>query len=117
MSHYVNHQAMREVFAPLEAQDNPQERAAQIEKVEAEFCISILEQYERTSYELKMLGWSTGQIADLLDMSERKVKNFIRCYSERTGSRNPLERHVTENVIDISHLVARRAKADLPTPA
>jgi DNA-directed RNA polymerase specialized sigma24 family protein len=110
MSTYVNRQAMREIFAPLEAQDDPRMRVDQIEKIEAEFCISILEQYERTAYELKTQGLSTGQIADLFDVSERKVKNFIRWYSERTGRRNPLERYSTENVIDISHIVTRAKK-------
>lgn len=100
---------MREVFAPVQAEDNPQTRAELLDKIEHEFADLLLEQYERTCWEMKHnLRWNTGQIADTLDISERKVKMFIRWYSERTGEWNPLDRPKAENVIDISHLVQRR---------
>ena len=109
MYHYVNHQAIREVFVSVEAEQDPQTRAEMLDKIEHEFADLLLAQYERTCWELKHhKRWNTGQIADTLDISERKVKTFIRWYSERTGEWNPLARPKAENVIDISHLVQRR---------
>lgn len=110
MYSYVNHQAMREVFAPVEAEIDPQVRADLMHNIQGEFADLLIEQVERTCWELKhRKQWNTGQIADTLDISERKVKMFIRWYSERTGEWNPLDRPNAGEVIDISHLVKKRA--------
>lgn len=111
MYSYVNHQAMRDVFRPLEVETDPAVRGELILSIEVEYANSMIEQYERTCYELKDKGWNTGQIADALSMSERKVKTFISDYAKRTGEWNPLRRRVTGNVIDISHLVRRAKKS------
>lgn len=117
MYHYVNHQAMREVFAPIAAETNPQVRADLMETVQDEFANLLLEQVERTCWELKHREkWNTGQIADTLLISERKVKMFIRWYSERTGEWNPLDRPKAAEVIDISHLVRKRTRPHATPP-
>ena len=105
---YVNHQAMNEIFVPLEVETDPAVRATLIDSIESEFASRILKEYERTCYQLKIKGWSTGQIADELGVSERKVKTFIRLHAERIGEHNPLaRREPATNVIDITHLVQR----------
>jgi hypothetical protein len=43
---------MREVFAPVQAEDNPQTRAELLDKIEHEFADLLLEQYERTCWEI-----------------------------------------------------------------
>jgi len=109
MYYYVNHQAMREVFAPVAAETDPQLRSEILLNIQDEFAELIIEQIEKTCWELKHLRqWNTGQIADTLNISERKVKMFIRWYSERTGEWNPLDRPKPAEVIDISHLVRKR---------
>lgn len=118
MYYYVNHQAMSEVFAPLEAEQDPHVRAATLLKIQDQFAELLIEQVEKTCWELKHRHqWNTGQIADTLGMSERKVKMFIRWYSGRTGEWNPLDRPTPGEVIDISHLVRRKnhPHAEQPT--
>ena len=118
MYHYVNHQAMREVFAPIEAETDPHIRANLMEKIHDEFANLLVEQVERTCWELKhRKQWNTGQIADTLGISERKVKMFIRWYSERTGEWNPLVRPKAAEVIDISHLVRKRNRPHAEPPS
>jgi hypothetical protein len=104
---YVNHQAMNEIFVPLEVETDPRVRADLIDSIEREFANRIIREYERTCFELKKSGVNTGQISEALGISERKVKTFIRLHAERTGEWNPLSRYTTENVIDITHLVQR----------
>ena len=116
MYHYVNHQAMREVFAPIVAETDPQVRADLMEKIHDEFANFLIEQIERTCWELKQKQWNTGQIADTLGISERKVKMFIRWYSDRTGEWNPLARPKPAEVIDISDLVRKRNRPDSTQP-
>jgi len=114
---YVNHQAMNEVFMPLEIEIDANVRAELIKTIETEFATRILKEYERTCFELKKRGWNTGQIAEALNVSERKIKSFIRSHAQRSGEPNPLERYRPEgNVIDITHLV-RRAHPQPTTPA
>lgn len=109
MYYYVNHHAIRDVFAPVEAELDPQIRSEMILNIQDEFADLLVEQIERTCWELKhKRQWNTGQIADTLNISERKVKMFIRWYSERTGEWNPLDRPKPAEVIDISHLVRKR---------
>jgi hypothetical protein len=105
---YVNHQAMNEIFMPLEAETDPIVRSNLIESIETEFGTRILKEYEKTAFELKKSGWSTGQIAESMGISERKVKKFIALYAERKGELNPLIRHQPDGVvIDITHLIQR----------
>jgi hypothetical protein len=108
MFHYVNHHAIAELFAPAAAEHDPIVRAAALDTIQVEFIESLIELMERTAYELKMLNWNTGQIADHLGVSERKVKTLIGWHSARTGEWNPLKRRETETVIDISHFVQRK---------
>jgi len=115
MYHYVNHQAMREVFAPVEAELDPAVRADLMQKIYDEFADLYLEQVEKTCWELKhKRAWNTGQISDTLNISERKAKMFIRWYSERTGEWNPLSRPQPGEVIDISDLVKRNRQDSTP---
>jgi hypothetical protein len=109
MYHYVNHHAIRDVFAPVAAETDPQIRSQMMLSIQDQFADLLIEQVERTCWELKhKRQWNTGQIADTLNISERKVKMFIRWYSERTGEWNPLDRPKPAEVIDISHLVRKR---------
>lgn len=105
---YVNHHAMSEIFRPLELEPDPAVRATLLENIETEFANRLLNEYERATFDLKKLGWNTGQIAEALSISERKVKTLIRLHAENTGQFNPLaKRGPAENVIDITHLVRR----------
>lgn len=79
-----------------------------IDAMQAEFGEHLMALYEQTAYELKMMNWNTGQIADLLNVSERKVKLLISWYAERAGLRDPLKRTTDAKIVDISHLVQRR---------
>jgi hypothetical protein len=110
MRSYVNQQAMSEVFLPVQTEVDPLDRLTLIQTVENEFANLIIEQYQRTAFELKTKGWSTGQISELFNISERKIKLFIRWHSEHTGEWNPLRRRTAVDVIDISHLVSRANK-------
>ena len=104
---YVNHRAVEDVFVSTEAEHDPQTRAEMLASIQHDFIEAMLKQYERTAYELKKAGWNTGQISDLLDLSERRVKRMITDYSERTGEWNLLRRRSGAGAIDISHLVMR----------
>lgn len=117
MYYYVNHQAINETFKPIEIETDPQVRLELINNIEKELADRLLAEYERTCFELKQRNWSTGQIADGFNISERKVKMFIRWYAERTNQWNPLKRREATNVIDISHLVARKQEAKNRHPA
>lgn len=110
MHYYVNHQAINDLFAPVEMEKNPLGRAEVLLNVSDEFTNRLLKEYEQTAWELKhKLQWNTGQISDLLNISERKVKMLIRWYSERTGEWNPLAKPRAQNVVDISEFVRQRA--------
>lgn len=111
MYYYVNHQAINETFKPIEIETDPQVRLELINNIERELADRLLAEYERTCFELKQRNWSTGQISEAFGISERKVKMFIRWYAERTDQWNPLKRRQATNVIDISHLVARKQEA------
>lgn len=111
MLRYVNPQAVDELFAVVDAEHDPQGRADMLTRLQEDFINRMLHQYERTAYELKKQGWNTGQIADLLDFSERRIKRMIIDYSERTGAWNPLRRMRSTGAIDISHLVMRQHNA------
>lgn len=110
MYYYVNHQAINDLFAPVDMETSPEGRAEVLLNVSDEFTNRLLKEYEQTAWELKhKTKWNTGQIADLLNISERKVKMLIRWYSERTGEWNPLARRRAQNVVDISEFVRQRA--------
>lgn len=117
MYYYVNHQAINETFKPIEVETDPQVRLELINNIERELADRLLAEYERTCFELKKRNWSTGQISEAFSISERKVKMFIRWYAERTNQWNPLHRRKATNVIDISHLVARRMEAKSRHPS
>lgn len=118
---YVNHHAMNELFDPLRTEANPEHRMNLIDAMQAEFGEHLMALYEQTAYELKMMNWNTGQISDLLNVSERKVKLLISWYAERSGLRDPLKRTTDAKIVDISHLVQRRkdgaGAASLQPPA
>lgn len=112
MYSYVNHQAMSEVFASVEAETNPQARAESLTKIYEDFANHLFDALCKTCWELKhRQQWNTGQIADTLQISERRVKSLIRYYVQQTGEWNPLDRPHPVEVIDISHLVRKRATA------
>lgn len=117
MYYYVNHQAINETFKPIEVETDPQVRLELINNIERELADRLLAEYERTCFELKKRDWSTGQISEAFSISERKVKMFIRWYAERTNQWNPLQRRKATNIIDISHLVARRMEAKSRHPS
>lgn len=108
MLHYVNHDAVSDAFAAVEAEASPQNRASILASLHEEFMRHFLMQYERTAYELKKDGWNVGQISDLLGFSERRIKRLVSDYSKRTGAWNLLSRRNGDGAIDISHLVTRR---------
>jgi hypothetical protein len=118
---YVNHHAMSELFDPLRTEANPQQRWDSLTAMQTEFGEHLLALYEQTAYELKALNWNTGQIADFLEISERKVKVLISWYAERSGLRDPLKRTSVSNIVDISELVRRKkdsaGAASLQPPA
>lgn len=116
MYSYVNHQAMSELFHSLEIETDPQARAEQLITIHDQFADKFLAQVEKTCWELKRRQWNIGQIADTLNISERKAKMFIRWYSERTGEWNPLDRPKAAEVVDISHLVRKRNRPHAEPP-
>lgn len=107
MYYYVNHQAINEFFKPIEIETDPRVRIELITNVELEVIPRLVDQIALTCYELKLIDWSTGQIAEAFNLSERKVKALIRYHAMKTNSHNPLTRHEALNIIDISHLVAK----------
>jgi hypothetical protein len=107
MYYYVNHQAIHEIMRPIEVETDPQVRLEIMANVRQDLEERLFDQYAKTCYELKLKGWSTGQIAELSGLSERKVKVLIRFHADSIGEHNPLGRHRATNVIDISHLVGK----------
>lgn len=114
MLRYVNHDSIHDMFAFVEAEPDPQSRAAMLNSMQQTFISALAFQYGRTAYELKTAGWNTGQISDLLELSERRIKRLIADYSSETGNWNPLQRRTSSGAIDISHLVLRQ-HASQPT--
>lgn len=110
---YVNHQAMHDLFRPLEVEPNPIQRVSQIDTLYSEIAAKLEAQVSRTAYELKTReNWSTGQISEAMNISERMVKRFITDYAADNGKHNPLKRRQPAGqVIDITRLVNRRAAA------
>lgn len=118
MYSYVNHQAMSEVFAPVQVETNPQVRAESLVKIYEDFADHFLDSISKTCWELKHREqWNTGQIAETLKISDRRVKALIRHYVQQTGEWNPLDRPKAAEVIDISHLVRRRTRPHAEPPS
>lgn len=115
MYYYVNHQAINETFVPMEREPDPLVRIDIIKNIQRDLEERLFDQVAKTAYELKVKGWSTGQIAEALDLSERKIKVLIGFHADSIGEHNPLIRHRATNVIDISHLV-RKGSAGLASP-
>ena len=106
---YVNRNAVDDLLAPVEAEHDPVARIDMARIIVNDFHRLITEQYERTAYELKRhRQWNTGQIAELMGISERHVKRMLRDYSKRTGIHNPLQRFQQGDYQDISELVKVR---------
>lgn len=117
MYSYVNHQAMSEVFAPVQVETNPHVRGESLVRIYEDFADHFIEVLSKTCWELKHREqWNTGQIADTLKVSERRVKFLIRHYVQQTGEWNPLDRPKAAEVIDISHLVRRRTRPHAEPP-
>lgn len=114
MAGYVNHQAMVEVFVPLEHQKDPTIRATLIHLIQDEYTQRLVEVIERTSYELKEAGWTVPQIADELSLTVAQTRRAITQYARRAGRMSPLRGRDNSNVIDIRSLVR---KADENRPA
>lgn len=108
MVRYVNHHAMDEVFAVVEAEVDPSIRADLLAAIRRDVVDRILNAYEQTAYELKKRGDNIGQISDLLHLSERRIKRMISDYTSRTGAWNPLARRSSEGAVDITELVMKR---------
>ena len=107
---YVNHQAMGDLFRPLEHERLPAQRAKSLQALMSELADHVYRITKQTCYDLKKEGWVTGQIADELGLSERMVKHLIKTHADDTGVRNPLVKHQMQlPTTDISHLVSRAA--------
>ena len=118
---YVNHQAMREVFEPSQAETDPSLRAEMLTNIMNEFIGLAAEGYGRTAYELKKQNWSVGQISEITKISGRKIKYLISAHSKRNKVHNPLLKRERGAYIDISHLVGKvqareRVEASQPHP-
>ena len=98
---------MDDTLAVISAESDPQARSEMIASLQEYVIGRLLQEYERTAWELKDAGWNTGQISDLLEFSERRIKRLINDYSKRTGAWNPLRRKTGEGAVDISALVTR----------
>lgn len=120
MYHYVNHQSINDLFKPLEVETDPRARLDLIKGMKSEIIEKLVNQIAITCFELKVMGWSTGQVAEAFDISERKVKALIKYHSDKTNSHNPLVRHKASDIVDISYLVTKRgvelASPPSPTP-
>jgi hypothetical protein len=120
MYHYVNHQSINDLFKPLEVETDPRARLNLIKGIKSEVIDKLVNQIAITCFELKVMGWSTGQIAEAFDISERKVKALIKYHSDKTSSHNPLVRHKASDIVDISYLVTKSgvelASPPSPTP-
>ena len=107
---YVNHQAMGDLFRPLEHEANPIQRAIGLKALVTELADHVYTTAKATCFDLKVEGWAAGQIADEIGLSERAVKRLIKAHAEDTGVRNPLlHNETTMQEVDISHLVSRSA--------
>lgn len=109
MYYYVNHQAINEIMKPIEVENDPRVRLQIIKNVHMDIEERLLDQVALTCYQLKIADWSTGQIAEAFDLSERKVKALIKFHADSIGEHNPLMRHKASNIIDISHLVGKKS--------
>ena len=110
MRAYVNHQAMGDLFRPIEHEPNPIQRAMSLKTLVNELASHVYDLAKATCYDLKASGWSTGQIADEIGLSERAVKRVISEYAEDKGIRNPLKQvYGFPKEIDVSYLVSRAA--------
>lgn len=120
MYHYVNHQSINDLFKPLEVETDPRVKLDLIKGIKSEVIDRLVNQIAATCFELKLIGWSTGQIAEAFDISERKVKSLIRYYADKTNTHNPLSRHRASDIVDISYLVSKSgvglASPPNPTP-
>ena len=104
---YVNRDAMADVFTSVEIEHDITTRINALTLIETDFFGRLETEQERLCFDMKQRDQSTGQIADELSLSERKVKSLINAYSDRTGVQNPLRRRKASNVIDITHRVSR----------
>lgn len=117
MYSYVNHQAMSEVFAPVQVETNPHVRGESLVRIYEDFADHFIDALSKTCWELKHREqWNTGQIAETLKVSERRVKFLIRHYVQQTGEWNPLDRPKAAEVIDISHLVRKQSRPHAAQP-
>lgn len=114
MAGYVNHQAMVEVFSPLEQQRDPTIRATLIHLIQDEYTQRLVEMLERTAFELKENGWTVPQVADELSLTVAQTRRAILQYARRAGRISPLRDKGMAQVIDIRSLVR---KADENRPA
>lgn len=115
MLSYVNHQAIRDAFRPIEAEHDPMVRASLAKALLNEVYRDLSFQYSRTAFELKKYKkWNVGQIAEYLGVSGRHVKRMIRDYCETSGEWSPIRRRTEPyEFSDISALVEVQKEADL----
>lgn len=112
MRSYVNHQAMGDLFRPLEHTPEALHRAVYIKNLLDELATHTLTHAQKACYDLKKEGWTTGAIASEMGVSERMVKRLIARYSRTRGVRNPLEKFSGfDNEIDITLLVNRAVES------
>lgn len=110
MRSYVNHQAMGDLFRPLEHYSNPLQRATHLKNLLDELGEHATKHAQRLCYDLKKENWSIGAIADELGVSGRMVRRLITGYSAQNNVLNPLYKNAGMPVeIDITHLVGRAA--------
>lgn len=110
MQSYVNHQAMGDLYRPLEHYPNPLTRAAYLKNLLDELAIHTTKHAQKVCYDLKKEGWSIGAIADELGVSGRMAKRLITAYSAQNKVLNPLYKNAGIPVeIDITHLVSRES--------
>jgi hypothetical protein len=107
MLSYVNHQAVRDAFRPIEVEQDPVVRSELMKALLSELCRDIFFQYSKAAFELKKRkNWNTGQIAEFLNVSERHAKRLIREYCNSSGEWNPLQRRAESyDFTDITALV------------
>jgi len=117
MYYYVNHQAINEFFNPLEVETNPSLKLEMINNLQEEVIDRLVNHIAETCYQLKLAQWSTGQICEAFNLSERKVKKLIRYHSDKTKNHNPLSRHKALNFVDISHFVEKKSVGPASPPA
>lgn len=109
---YVNHQAMGDLFRPLEHESNPVLRVQQLTSLMDEMAEHLHTHLTKTCYDLKVQGWSTGAISDEVGVSERMVKRLITAHSQEKKVRNPLlAMRGCDVEVDITQLVNRAVAA------